>query len=62
MEYIIFYTGLASTPFTVGLKCETTNEVIHEINVSRPTGRATRERYEKMKGILENKYNHLTLN
>lgn len=59
MKYMLFYTGLASTPDTVGLKCLTTNEVIHEISVSEPTGKGTRARYQKMIGILKNKYSHL---
>lgn len=56
MRYIVFYTGLASTPNSVGLMCTTTGEVIHEIETSLPSGKATRERYEKLKSLLVRKY------
>jgi hypothetical protein len=59
MDYILFYTGLASTPFTVGLKCITTNEVVCEIDVMLPSGKATRVRYEKMVSKLKRVYKHL---
>lgn len=59
MKYIIFYTGLASTPFTVGLKCLTTNEIVCEISCSRETGKETRKAYEKYKDILNSKYSNL---
>jgi hypothetical protein len=62
MDYKLFYTGLASTPFTVGLKCTTTNEIICEINVSMPKGSDTRKRYEKMLSLLRNKYQSLLTN
>ena len=60
MKYIIFYTGLASTPNSVGLKCLTTNEIVCEISCSRETGKETRIAYEKYKNILNTKYKHLT--
>jgi len=56
MNYILFYTGLASTPNSIGLKCLTTNEVIHEIETSCPTGKATRAKYEKFKSKLTSIY------
>jgi len=56
MEYMVFYTGLASTPNSVGLKCLTTNEIIHQINVAMPSGKDTRVKYEKFKTLLLNKY------
>lgn len=56
MKYLLFYTGLASTPFTVGLKCLTTGEIIHEIDVAMPTGKETRSRYNKFLNILKQKY------
>jgi hypothetical protein len=59
MKYIIFYTGLASTPDSVGLKNLTTNEVICEISCSRSTGKETREKYQKYKKILNTKYSNL---
>ena len=61
MKYILFFTGLASTPNTVGLKCLTTNEVIHEINVSMPSGKATRKKYQKFMELLKNKYKNLVV-
>jgi len=62
MNYIIFYTGLASTPFSVGLMNLTTGEKIHEIDCSRPSGKETRRCYEKFKGVLNRKYNNLIQN
>lgn len=59
MHYILFYTGLASTPFTCGLRCITTNKIICEIDVSLPSGKATRERYQKMMTKLKSKYSKL---
>ena len=59
MRYMIFYTGVASTPSTVGLQNLTTGEKICEINCSRPTGKGTRKAYEKYKSILNNKFKSL---
>jgi hypothetical protein len=59
MKYMLFYTGVASTPDTVGLKCLTNNEIIHEISVSMPSGKETREKYSKFMGILKRKYSTL---
>ena len=59
MDYILFYTGLASTPNTVGLENLTTGEIICEISVSMPTGEATRAKYKKMMDKLKSKYNCL---
>jgi len=56
MEYQIFILGLASTPHTVTLECVTTGEIIQRICVARPTGRATRERYNKVIKLLNKKY------
>lgn len=56
MTYRLFYTGLASTPNSVGLLCSTTNEVICEISTSRPSGKETRKVYEKMKNKLKEKF------
>jgi hypothetical protein len=53
---MLFYTGLASTPNTVGLKNLTTGEKIHEISCARPTGKETRACYQKYAGILKSKY------
>ena len=60
MDYILFYTGLASTPNSVGLKNITTNEIIHEISTDRPTGKETRKAYQKYMGVLKRKYLNLT--
>ena len=59
MEYMIFYTGLASTPNSVGLKCITTNLVVCEIETARPTGAETRKRFNKMKKYIEETYSNL---
>ena len=59
MEYMLFFTGLASTPNSIGLKCITTNEIICEIEVSLPSGKATRAKYEKIKTFLNKKYSKL---
>ena len=59
MEYMLFFTGLASTPDSIGLKCLTTNEIICEIKVSLPSGKATRAKYEKIKTFLNKKYRNL---
>ena len=59
MNYMLFYTGLASTPNSVGLKCITTNEVICEISTSKPSGKETRKCYNKMIGILKEKFSCL---
>lgn len=56
MRYMLFYTGLASTPDTVGLKNVTTGEVIHEVSVSRPSGVETRKQYNKVVNLLKTKY------
>ena len=59
MRYMLFYTGLASTPFSVGLKNITTGEVICEISTNEPTGKATRAKRDKYMDILKNKYSTL---
>lgn len=56
MKYIIFYTGLASTPNSIGLKCITTNMVVCEIETARPSGKETRKRYNKMKNYITETY------
>ena len=59
MQYMLFYTGLASTPDMVGLKCLTTGEIICNIRVSMPSGKATRAKYQRMIAKLESKYSNL---
>ena len=59
MKYTLFYTGLASNPFSVGLKCLTTQEVICEISCDRPTGKETRKAYQKYSKILKSKFSNL---
>ena len=59
MHYYLFYTGLASTPNTVGIMCLTTNEVGHQVNVSMPSGRETRDKYYKFVNILKTKYSSI---
>lgn len=52
----LFYTGLASTPDTVGVEDEVSGETIEEINVSKPSGKETRKKYETTKKYLIKKY------
>lgn len=59
MQYMLFYTGLASTPDSIGLKCLTTNEVICQIETSCPSGKDTRIRFQKFKFKLIGKYNSI---
>lgn len=59
MNYMLFYTGCASTPNSVGLMVIETGEVIHEISTDRPTGKETRKRYEKFIKLLRSKYSNL---
>ena len=56
MEYVLFYTGLASTPNTIGLKCKTTGEIIHEYNVAMSRGSENRKKYDRIKNLLSQKY------
>jgi hypothetical protein len=56
MEHIIFFTGLASTPFTVGVKNVKTKKVVEEINVSKPSGKETRKAYNKAKTELQTRH------
>lgn len=56
MNYQLFYTGLASVPNSVGLKCLTTNEVICEIETACDSGKQTRIKYQKYLTILKNKF------
>jgi hypothetical protein len=59
MEYQILVHGLASTPHLITLVNITTGEIIHSISVARPTGKATRERYNKIIKILNKKYHEI---
>lgn len=59
MKYMLFYSGLASTPSSVGLKNLSTNEVVCEISTDRPSGKETRKAYQKYMGVLKRKYTHL---
>jgi hypothetical protein len=56
---MLFYSGLASTPNSVGLKNLSTNEVVCEISTDRPSGKETRKAYQKYMGVLKRKYTHL---
>ena len=58
-NYGIFFTGVASTPNTVGLINWSNMEKIHEISCARPTGKETRKMYEKYSKILQSKYKHI---
>ena len=59
MNYMIFYSGVASTPYEVGLKNLTTNEIVCRISTDRPKGEDCRKAYKKYLGILNKKYKHL---
>jgi len=59
MEYQIFVHGLASTPHLITMKNITTGEIIHSISVAKPTGKATRKRYNKIMKILNLKYHEI---
>jgi hypothetical protein len=56
MTYYIFVRGLASTPTYIGLKCLETKEVICGISTDAPTSKECRQKYEKYKTILNNKF------
>lgn len=55
-RYGIFFTGVCSTPSTVGIVNWATGEKISEISCDRPTGEATRAAYEKYSTLLKIKY------
>lgn len=55
-KYGLFFTGLCSTPDSIGLINRTTNEIISEISTSRPSGKETRRLYDKYSAILKRKY------
>lgn len=59
IQYMLFYTGLASTPNSVGLMDLTNDTIVCRISCSRPTGKETRKCYEKYVGILKRKYQQL---
>jgi len=59
MKYRFFFTGLCSTPWTVGLLNVSTGEKIHEISVDCPNSKNSLIKYNKMMGILKKKYSHL---
>lgn len=61
MKYMIFFTGLASTPWSVGLYCITTSEVISEIGINEPTDRECRAKFQKYRSLLQKKYECLDL-
>jgi hypothetical protein len=56
---MLFYTGLVSTPNSIGIKILTTNEIICQINTSMPSGKETRKKFEKMKLKLLSKYHNI---
>jgi hypothetical protein len=59
MKYMLFYTGLCSTPWTVGLLNVTTGEKIHEISVDCEKSKDSRIKYNKFMDILKRKYESL---
>ncbi|MEO7048965.1 MAG: hypothetical protein ABI091_26920 [Ferruginibacter sp.] len=56
MKYGIFFTGLCSTPYTIGLINWTTGEKIHEIEIKGETGKSIRANFEKKRDLLNKKY------
>ena len=59
MNYYIFYRGLASCPFGIGLFCTTTNEVVCYIETAMPTGKQSRQKFDRMRKKLNDKYSIL---
>ena len=59
MKYMLFYTGVASTPNSAGLKCLTTNEIVCEISTSKPSGKETRICYNRVMNKLKEKFSSL---
>lgn len=57
--FMLFTTGLASTPHSILIKCMKTGKIIEEIVTSKPSGRDTRQAYESARILLTQKYNHL---
>ena len=55
-KFQIFFTGVVSTPNSVGVWCVKSEIVICEIETSKPSGTATRKAYEKTKMELNIKY------
>lgn len=55
-NYGIFFSGLCSTPNTVGLINWATGEKICEISCSRKTGKKTRKAFDKYSNILKRAY------
>lgn len=56
-EAYIFFTGPASTPWTVGVAEKGSNRHLIEIKIDQDTGKATREMYDRIKSQLKSKYN-----
>lgn len=60
MNYYIYYKGLASTPYEVGLMNIDTNEVVCSISWESKTSKEDRAKYDKYTAILKRKYARLT--
>lgn len=56
MERTLFFTGVASTPNTVGVMELPSKTILEEINVSMSSGRQTRKIYNKTRNLLNEKY------
>lgn len=56
LKYTMYYRGLASTPDCIGIVCNTTNEIICQIETARDTGKETRRVFEKYCNVLKQKY------
>lgn len=58
-DYGIFFTGLASTPYAVGIMNWKTGEELERVICDRETGEATRKAYKQISEKLKEKYKHL---
>ncbi len=58
-NYTLFYKGVASTPHTAGLMNLDTKEIICQIDTMKETGKETRKYYNKIMGLLKEKYGTL---
>jgi hypothetical protein len=59
MNYYIYFKGLASTPYEVGLMNKDTNEVVCCVSWDCKTSKEDRAKYTKYMSILKKKYGNL---
>ncbi len=60
MKYYIYYKGIASTPYEVGLMNIDSKEVVCSISWECKTSKEDRAKYNKYIAILRRKYTELT--